>query len=146
MTKEVDLPSAWGHTPLRGFQFARVALKEQDKMRGGFFAQLLGALPGLRGSAWHRFFLFCFVRSLGGEKKKKKKEGKKEEGRGRSDKRREKREGCVRGEMWWVRVVGTGGTSVGRGEMGWEMGVLKQRITRLSQTGVKGWNKGLDLF
>lgn len=90
--------------------------------------------------------LFCSLFRRGKEEKKIKKEGKKEEGRGGSDKRREKREGCVRGEMWWVRVVGTGGTSVGRGEMGWEMGVLKQRMTRLSQTGVKGWNKGLDLF
>lgn len=105
MTKEVDLPSAWGHTPLRGFQFARVALKEQDKMRGGFFAQLLGALPGLRGSAWHRFFLFCFVRSLGGEKKKKKK-GRKKRGRARQERQKEGEKGglCQRRD-----VVGEGG-------------------------------------
>lgn len=83
MTKEVDLPSAWGHTPLRGFQFARVALKKQDKMRGGFRrapqrrrGPPRGRNAGIRGSAWHRFFLFCFVHSSGGKKNRK---GKKRE-------------------------------------------------------------------
>lgn len=71
-----------GGTPLRGFQFARVAMKKQDKMRGGFRRALRrcrspprGKNVGLRGSAWHCFFLFCFVHSLRGKKKKEKRKG-----------------------------------------------------------------------
>lgn len=85
MTKEVDLPSAWGHTPLRGFQFARVALKKQDKMRGGF-RRVPGPSPGYErwvkriGLASLVLVLFC---SLFRGKKEKKIGRKKKERAGR---------------------------------------------------------------
>lgn len=105
MTKEVDLPSAWGHTPLRGFQFARVALKEQDKMRGGFLCPPRGRNAGLRGSAWHRLVLFCSL-FRGGNKKKRR--GKKRKG-GAGTIKGSRKGGLV---ACGRDVVGTGGTSV----------------------------------
>lgn len=79
MTKEVDLRSASGRTPPR-LSICSSRSEGTARMRG---AQ--GEIPPrgghvvLRGSDWHRFLLFCFVRSLrvkekrgGGRKGKKK--------------------------------------------------------------------------
>lgn len=105
-------------------------------MRGGFHRALRrcrspprGKNVGLRGSAWHCFFLFCFVRSLRGKKKKKGKAG----GGGATKGGEKGRVGGTSERNVMVEGGRNGWDKRGRDEMGWEMGPSK---TRLSQTGV----------